>query len=585
MLHHAIHHTYSLLISYFLWLWFFVCILIVVAVWLWFDRGLGSRAGLRHGFEETIAKPPVQMSFADKVSASLFTLFAVGYIYLIFYKEDFSYYDDDLLIESTLQGRKFLPPIWPAIGRFFPLAGQEFNFLRFVTRSPFIYHVLVVVQLVVFLALIFLILRDLQVRYRCLIAAAAMVTPSFLIPFMGFVYPERNVLFGLAILILCLQRYAQDHSPVYLTGSLVAAHFILYYKETVVLFVVTFAFGCLALQLYQSRSDGQWSWWELAHENILPLGLLAVAGIYSILFLVVMLPYRHFSYISGLREPITSILIAYLHFDWLPFLLLVAVTIRVGRFLVGVPLDRLWDSLAIGAIAYFFGILALKINSGYYLAPVDFLALLYFTNLARIWLQRPTQVRRFVIATVVICILFQNLAYSSFRLVERKGIIATKSQLAVFLKKYTESTHTDSVEVFFPNASGYNLMELASYLNYRGFRLDGQNTRSSGADPKLVFKGRETFEDNKCVGYRDYLCFHAENASPGALVVVLPDDPISAEELHSLTQNSTQLLAVECDICSAHHRWFDALHAISTGHSLTRLPDNWLQLHIFQQPN
>jgi len=579
-LHQSILHSYSLLISHFLWLWLCVFILIVVAVWLWsFSRSLGSRAVVK----ETVAEQAVQQDFADRVSAFSFAVFVMGYIYLIFYREDFSYYDDDLLIESSLQGKRFLPPIWPAVGRFYPLADQEFNLLRSVTRSPFGYHALVVVQLIVLSALIFLILREFRLRYRCLIAAAAMVAPSFLIPFMGFVYPERNVLFGLAILILCLQRYSQCHSSVYLAGCLLATHFILYYKETVVLFIVVFALSCLFLQLYPSQTAGKQTWRELISQNILPLGLLAVAGIYSVLFLVVMLPYRHFSYVSGLREPIGSIMIAYLHFDWLAFLLLAAVIVRVSRFfLAGVPLDHLWDSLALGAVAYFFGILGLRINSGYYMAPVDFVALLYLAHLARIWLQSPTKARRIVTAAVVISIVLQNVAYSSFRVVERKRIIAAKSQFADFLKKYLESAQGDSLELFFPNSTGYNLMDLASYLTYRGFRLEGQSTPSSGDGPKLIFTGGATFEDNKCVGYREYSCFHAERASPGALVVVLPDDPIPADELRSLGQSSTQLLAVECTMCSARRRWFEALHTISAEYSLTGLPDHWLQLHVFR---
>jgi hypothetical protein len=586
MLHQIIHHAYDLLTHHFLSFWFFSLVLVIFAGWLLSAaRGPVSPAAFGQASWEANAKLPSQFGLADGPSGFLFVLFAIAYIYLIFCKEDFSYYDDDLLTEFSLQGKSFSPPIWAAVGRFYPLADQEFNPLRFVTRSPFGYHALVVVQLIIFLVVIFLILQKFPFRYQCLIAAAAMVTPSFLIPFMGFVYPERNVLFGLAILILCLQRYSRNHSRFYFVGALVATHFILYYKETVVLFVVTFAGTWLSLQLYQSLSAGQCSWRELARGNVLPLGLLGVAGIYAVLFLATMLPQRHFSYVSGLREPLSSVLIAYLQFDWLPFLLLAVVLFRIGRFLFArLPIDPLWDPLAMGAIVYFLGILALRINSGYYMAPVDFLALFYLANLARIWLQKPTQARVFAIATVVICILAQGAAYSSFRVVERKRIIATKSHLADFLNGYLPSVDGDSVELFFPYSSGYHLMDLASYLNYKGFRLEGRGVSSSALGPKLVLKGRETFDDNKCVGYRDYSCFHAENASPGALIVILPDDTVSMKEVRDLAQGSTQLLFVDCSVCSAHDQWFNLLHTISAEYSLTPLPGHWLQLHVFQEP-
>ena len=162
-----------------------------------------------------------------------------------------------------------MPPVWSALGRFYPLADQEFNLLKFVTRSPAGYHALVALQLLVLVAVLFVVLRAFQVRYRVLILIAAMVAPSFLIPFTGFVYPERNVLFWLAVMLLCLQAYSSTKGRIYFVGCLVAAHFALYYKETVVLFVVAYAITQLLLQLSAARRSGQISWSEFAKENAL----------------------------------------------------------------------------------------------------------------------------------------------------------------------------------------------------------------------------------------------------------------------------------------------------------------------------
>jgi hypothetical protein len=587
VLHQIIHHADNILAQHFVSLWFFSFALVIVVGWLVSaDPNPASSSGLRQATWETNVKRLSQLGWADGLSGLLFIGFAIFYFYLIFYREDFSYYDDDLLTDFSLQGKSFPPPIWTGVGRFYPLADQEFNLLSFLTRSPFGYHALVVLQLIILIVVLFLILREFRFRYRCLIAAAAMMAPSFLIPFMGFVYPERNVLFGIAILILCLQGYYRNRSRLYLLGALGTTHFILYYKETVVLFVVTFAFTCMLLQLYQSLSAGPRSWRMLLRENVLPLGMLGVAGIYTVVFLIAMLPHRGFSYVNGLREPLSSVLVAYLQFDWLPFLLLAVVLFRIGRFLfTRLSLDPLWDPLAIGAIVYFLGILALRINSGYYMAPVDFLALFCLANLSRIWLQKqPARVRIFALAAVVICLLIHNAAYSSFRVVERKRIVITKVQLADFLRDYLPSVQSDSVELFFPYSSGYHLMDLASFLSYKGFRLEGQGIVSSASGPKLAFKGRETFDNDKCVGYRDYSCRHAENPSSGALVIILPDDAVSMEEVRDLAQGSSQLLFIDCPECSAHRRWFDLLHTISAEYSLTPLPGHWLQLHVFLKP-
>jgi len=585
MIHHLFHLASSILTSHFLLVWLFSLVFVVAGgLLLSTIRGQIASSPLQQHVSANATKVQPQFSTVDGFSLVLFCLFAMFYMSVILYKEDFCYYDDDLLTEFSVQGKNFGPPIWNG-DRFFPLSDQEFNLLRFVTRSPFGYHSLVVVQLAILITLIFLILKDLKIRYRCLVTAAAMLAPSFLIPFMGFVYPERNVLFGLAILLLCLQGYSKTQSRLYFVGCLVATHFILYYKETAVLFVVAFAATRAILQTYRARRVGLRSWRPIVAENSLSIGFLSVAAIYTVLFLVVMLPHRNFSYIAASQHPLSSVLAVYLQFDCLPFLLLGVFLLRFGLCLFSqMELDPLWDSLAVGAIAYFIGILALRINSGYYMAPVDFIAIFYLANMARLWLRRPARVRVFSIAGIVIAVMSQAAVYSSVRAVERKETIAAKAGLAEFLKNYLPTIHKDSVELFFPYSNGYHLMGLSSYLNYKGFRLDGQGGSGSKIGPKIIFKGREKFADNKCMEYRDYSCIHAEDPSPGAIVVVLPDDSVSNNELRDIAKDFPQLFHMDCPVCSAHPRWFTLFHAISAEYSLSPLPGHWLQLHVFRRP-
>jgi len=585
MIHHLFHLASSILTSHFLLVWLFSLVFVVAGgLLLSTIRGQITCSPLQQHVSANATKVQPQFSTLDGFSLVLFCLFAMFYMSVILYKEDFCYYDDDLLTEFSVQGKNFAPPILNG-DRFFPLSGQEFNLFRLVTRSPFGYHSLVVMQLVILIVLIFLVVKNLKVRYRCLVTVTAMLAPSFLIPFMGFVYPERNVLFGLAILLLCLQGYSKTQSRLYFVGCLVATHFILYYKETAVLFVVAFAVTRAILQTHRARRAGLPSWRPIVAENALSIGILGVAAIYTVLFLVVMLPHRNFSYIAASQHPLSSVLAVYLQFDCLPFLLLGVFLLRLGRCLISqMELDPLWDSLAVGAITYFIGILALRINSGYYMAPVDFISIFYLANMARLWLKRPARVRVFSIAGIVIAVMSQAAVYSSVRAVERKETIAAKAGLAEFLKNYLPTIHNDSVELFFPYSNGYHLMGLSSYLNYKGFRLDGQGDLGSKTGPKIIFKGREKFADNKCMGYRDYSCIHAEDPSPGAIVVVLPDDSVSNNELRDIAKDFAQLFYLDCPVCSAHPRWFTPFHAISAEYSLSPLPGHWLQLHVFRRP-
>jgi hypothetical protein len=582
---HLVAYAYYMLMSHFLLVWLLLLVLVVAGGLLlsrWADPAsptLSDQGDIGGGI-----KFLRQISRTDGISAIVLLLFVAFYIILIFYKEDFAYYDDEILTNFSVRGYAFPPPVWLGQGRFFPLADQEFNLLRFITRSPAGYHSLVVVELVILLAVLFAVFGAYQVRYRVLVLIAAMAAPSFVIPFTGFVYPERNVLFWLVVMLLCLQGYSQTKARIYFIGCLIATQFALYYKETVVLFVVAYAMTRFLVQLRVLPREGQRSWLEVAKENALSLGMLGLSAIYVVFFLAALLPHKNFSYITEMREPLGSILLAYLQTDWLAVILLAVVIVRFARLLLSSgQLDPMWDSLAAGALAYFFGVLSLRIYSSYYMAPVDFIALLYLARLSLIWLSRPTRVRVSVVAFVFLCVLLHDAAYSSLRIVERKAVITTKSEFADFLKSYLPTVNSSTVELFFPYANGFRLMELSAYLRYKGFQLVGQGVTVPEVGPRLVVEGREKFANNLCVEYRDYGCFHEESAGAGALIVVLPDDDASMSDMESIAKDSTLLLSLKAPGISTR-QWFRLLHTVSPMFSRGQLPEHWLQLHVFKRP-
>jgi len=525
-----------------------------------------------------------RISPADGIAAILFLLFLIFYIAVLFYKEDFAYYDNDQLTGFSLQGKPFPPPVWPNVGRFFPLAFQEFNILRFITRSPLGYHSFAVVQLLILLCALFIILGEFRIRYRLLVLTMAILAPSFVIAFSDLIYPERNVLFWLAIMLFCLQGYSRTNGRTHFIGCLVATHFALYYKETVVLLVIAYAATRLLLQPRDFRLAGFTTCRVFARENVLSIGMLVVSGIYVAFFAAVLLPQKSFSYVGEHHAALGSVLLAYLQVDWLPLVLLVVLSIRLWRFTFSNDhLDPLWDSLGVGAIAYCVGILALRLNSGYYLAPTDFIAILYLATMSAVWLSKPTKVRLSVVAIAIVCVLLQEVAYSSFRIIERKSLITTKHELADFLENYQPTANGSTLELFFPYSSGYHLMELSSYLAYRGFRVAGQDATTANG-PSIVIEGREQFDGNRCVQYRDYACVHRETAPTGALIVVLPDDNVSMNDVEAIGENSVLLLSLNpCTFCTGEGSAFKLLHVISPEFSSRPLPEHWLQLHVFKE--
>jgi len=135
------------------------------------------------------------------------------YIIIICYKDDFAYYDDDTLTEFSLKGISMPMPIWPEVGRFFPLANHGFNFLGQITRSSAADHCAMMGELVTLSVVVFLSLKPVRLSYRLLILVAMMLAPSFVIPFSEFVYPERSVLLWLSVLLLCLLPSSQVSAP------------------------------------------------------------------------------------------------------------------------------------------------------------------------------------------------------------------------------------------------------------------------------------------------------------------------------------------------------------------------------------
>ena len=584
-MHIFVHHVRGFVADHSLVVWL-ICLIFVVLAGIWLS-GLQNRIPLpqderrRNGTENWFRT----WSTADKISGILFVLFFAVYIFAIFYKEDFAYYDDDMLTDFSLRGRPFPPPVWGGLGRFYPLADQEFNLLEHITRSPIGYHLLVVVELTVLICLMFFVLRKLAVKYRFLTMAAAMLAPSFLIPFMGFVYPERNVLFWLLVLLLCEQKIRTGSSRFYFVGCLIATQFALYYKETVILFIVGYALASLFVEYWGIRKNSGWSWLEFARQNSLFLAMLVLSSIYALLFVLVLVPHDSFSYVAERRQYLLAIFFAYLRINWAPLLLFLVFIGRAWRFVFdNGEIDSVWDPLAVGALAYGIGIIGVRLYSAYYLAPVDFFAVLYLFRMVVAQIPKLSTARKYVLGFVCLCFIVQVSAFSVARFVERKGIIATKEDLAEFLASYLPSSKSKVVDLYFPYATNYHMMDLASFLRYKGFRLVGQKDAAQSSSPVIAIEAPGHFENNLCVDYRDYACIHADHAKPGDLIVILPDDRVSAQDVRQLKENADDLFSTRVDRpLTRPGSWFRSLHAITTTSPQTKLPDHWLKIDVLRE--
>ena len=591
---HDIVGTFRGAIRYHFYLvWAVSLVFVPTAVW-WSGRRDATRPLFPGGETTEKVRSKWQIGSADGLAAIVFLLFASAYAAMLLYKVDFNTFDSDELTEYSVRGIAFGPPIWPHMGRFFPLMFCEFDVLRFITRSAAGYHSFVVAQLLVLLLVVFLTFDDFQIRFRVPVLIAIMMVPGVAIIFTGLVFPERNILFWFAILALCLHRYSRTQAPAYFIGSLVATQFALYYKEPIVVFVVVFVLFRLLLELYLSRSAGLHLWSEFVKNNLLSFGMLVLAAIYVVVFLTCL----GWSFLHAeAHTPLSFVLWRQLKIDWLPIVLLTVFIVRLWLFKSSViRFDAVWDALAAGALSYYLCIDALGLSKGYYTAPADFISILYCARMALLWMNRSAGKSRvravLVTATVFMCVVIHDAAFASFRIVEHKSISSSKTEFATFLKDYTPTVRSGTLELFFPYSDGYNLMLISSYLRYKGFALEGWPSAQGEERLHLVIKSPRWFASgrgvwgtsgNRCIVYREYACFHADKPSPDALIVVLPNDEASNADIEKISKSATPLLEWKLpNFFASYNPWFRLLSVDSDALHPDASPEHWLRLHVFR---
>ena len=362
----------------------------------------------------------------------------LAYGVVTFMWEDFANRDESFFTVFTLKGNDVTVPIWLDAGRFWPLGYQEFNLIRHFTSSIVGYHVLPFAQLL-FVACVLCILDDeLPLAARAAITAFVLMLPSFVTIFTELVPPERNVIFWLVCLIICIKRFEQTQLVIWAAAAAVCAQFMLYYKETAFLLLLGFAVGRLILRC--RRADG--AGWDhnlfWCKESRLDLCLVGSVVAYFCYYVAVMFPHMNVHYAEKHRIPLLEVFLYYLKRDLLAWLFAVVALTRAYLIVRNkAKASPLWDGLALGGISYFASYLYLRLAQPYYLAPVDFIAALYigrFAILSRGQMHVLLKTATIVVASAV---LLQTVTYSAFLTYERKNVINAKMGIAnVIVARY-----------------------------------------------------------------------------------------------------------------------------------------------------
>ena len=523
-LHHALGDLWRHRIGWFWPIWLTTTAFGVIVV----NCALPSR---KAGAGEMTSEPAAPLSRSDIAVFALFILFVACYSIGILWAVAFTYYDNSLFTLGSLAGHNIGPFIWPDEGRFFPLSLQEFNLIRTFSASAVAYHLVRIVQLVLSCALLVPLDKALGFKARLGLITVVLITPSVLISFNGLIYSEANAIVSLLCLVWCIKRFDQTRSKMWAGGAIVSAQLMLYYKETAFILIAGFAIGRLVWRCWRTDKARYDTARLRDPESILDSFLLLVVIVFLLYYLIAMYPHFGARYAVQLRLPFQQMLGSYLQIDLLAFVLILVVSIRSLLIVKGtLSPSLLWDPLALGAVFYIAGYLVLRMQSAYYLAPADVIAVLYLGHLALQYARSSVWQTTSLIAVLGIIILAQDVLLSAFRMFEAKNVVHAKALIGKEIQRRYESVPRSVFRIFFPFASPTSQMELGAYLDYRGVPIEGDpSTLDRGRTVELV--GRTIQKDGLCVISRPLICHHVDKPAPGDLVVILPDDGADAADV------------------------------------------------------
>src|SRR5262249_15011540 len=152
----------------------------------------------------------------------------------------------------------------------------------------------VAVQLTVFCAMLLIALGKLSTRWRASAVILLLCSNSIGIVFADPIYPERNIIFAMALFFVAVQRFDSGPSRLNFIAATAAVHLSLYYKETMFVLFGTFAAARLLLTWHQTRPSG-WAW---LRRQPFELTLLALCLVFAIQLFATLSGTQHSQYVD-----------------------------------------------------------------------------------------------------------------------------------------------------------------------------------------------------------------------------------------------------------------------------------------------
>lgn len=307
--------------------------------------------------------------------AIIFSLALAAYAALIVIGSDLGPSDEFAFLPTLQSGKAFpfynkdFPYFDPyEMGRFVPLAGQEYNLVAVFTNAPWAYFLVNALEFVLFAFLLLKILEHFSKNQPLNYSAVFLLffVPGVTLTFFKLLYVEKNLAFLLAVFFASYLSFLKRPRIAPFVLVLLSANAAMYYKETVFSLVMVFA----CVHFYFS--------WKKSTESVRYLDILLIASsaIYLILYAMVVIPsrgtiiYNQSSYNPAIVF-FKNILNYSLFSDPLPMLLLPFFIMRLYQvFVKKQEAHPFLDALITAGVVYILAYLTLNIYSPYYLLPV-----------------------------------------------------------------------------------------------------------------------------------------------------------------------------------------------------------------------
>lgn len=322
------------------------------------------------------------------ISICLGLVLVISSAFFILYDANWILGDDIQFTTPIMNDTMISMCVAPSIGRFFPLAFQEFNLLLlFSMVEPSGFYFLSCLEFIITALFFTLFLKDLSVTYKqtityfwCVVFLFCLIlSGSFLYVFMEVIFSERNLLCLIALFMCFYYKGIKNENLLYILIASFFAVLSFYYKEPVFGIFIVFCL-CPFIFDYNNVSKQHKVFSAVIFINIIIYVLLYYFLVYQFIIKGYNEGVVNKTYIENFKY--------ILEHNYFFILLLIFACFRFIRIVFFHEKKYLLtDSLLFASSAYLFAFVLLKLNMKYYFTPIYILALpaffVFFISLKR----------------------------------------------------------------------------------------------------------------------------------------------------------------------------------------------------------